>query len=255
MFYRFVKSGVRLPVDMDDLFQDGACFIAGGAPVLADFAELLGKARPHILAINNAATKVPATLWVGGDKPDCYSRSILLDPTIMKFGVISRREYVVEGKPWKLWHNTFFFGTKEGFNPRNFLERDRDLCWWKNTFFIAIQLAYRLGFRTVYLAGCGFQIEQAKQYAWETNLSADEIAWNQRLYGNTLTRLKELKPVFERKGLRVISATPGSLANSILEYRDPAEAIAEVMSAIPAPSTVALPHSSKVSESGTLQTK
>ena len=248
MFYRFVKSGVRLPLDLDDPYQDEACFIAGGAPVLKDFAALLGPKRPHIMAINNAATVVPATLWVGGDKPDCADRSILLDPTILKFAVISRRDYPVEGTPWKSLPGTVFFGTKEGFNQRNFLERHRDLCWWKNTFFLALQLAYRLGFRTVYLVGCGFQMEQAKQYAWETALSAEEVSWNQRLYNNSLHRLKELRPLFEKKGFRVVSSTPGSLANGILEYVDPAEALAEVMKAIPAPNTVALPHSSKVSK-------
>jgi len=252
MFYRFVKSGVRLPVDLDDLYQDEACFIAGGAPILAEFAELLGDLRPHILAINNAATKVPATMWIGGDKPDCIDRSILLDPTIMKFAVISRRDYDVEGVPWKFRPGTFFFGTKEGFNQRNFLERHRDLCWWKNTFFLALQLAYRLGFRTVYLVGCGFQIEQDKQYAWDTALSAEEVSWNQRLYNNSLIRLKELKPLFEKKGFRVVSSTPGSLANEVLEYRDPAQVLDEFAKAIPRPNTVALPHSSKVSKNASV---
>jgi len=246
MFYRFVKSGVRLPLDLDDMYQDEACFIAGGAPVLEDFAKLLHGRRPPILAINNAATTVPATFWVGGDKPDCIDRSILCDPTLLKFGVISRRDYAVEGRPWKLWPGTLFFGTKDGFNQRNFLDRHRDMCWWKNTFFLALQLAYRLGFRTVYLVGCGFKMEKESQYAWKTALTDEEVAWNQRLYNNSLIRLKELKPLFEKKGLRVVSSTPGSLANDILEYVEPRDALREFE--LPEPNTVVLPHSSKVSK-------
>lgn len=253
MFYRFVKSGVRLPIDLDDLYQDEACFIAGGAPILSEFAERLGDLRPHILAINNAATKVPATLWVGGDKPDCIDRSILLDPTIMKFAVISRREYDVEGRRYRDLPGMFFFGTKEGFNQRNFLERHRDLCWWKNTFFLALQLAYRLGFRTVYLVGCGFKITKEEQYAWETALDDNEVSWNQRLYNNSLIRLKELKPLFEKKGFRVVSSTPDSLANEVLEYRDPADVLDEFGKSIPRPNTVVLPHSSKVSKNAPVE--
>ena len=247
MFYRYTKNNLRLPIDLDDLFQDEACFIAGGAPSLGEFADLLEHPRPHILAINNAATVVPATMWVGGDKPDCYSRSILCDPTLLKFTLISRRDYDVEGFPWRRRPNTFFFGTQDGFNPRNFLERNRDLCWWKNTFFIALQLAYRLGFRTVYLVGCGFVMENDAQYAWETKLDGEEVKWNQRLYENSVNRLEELKPTFDKKGFKVISCTPESRANGVLEYRDPLEVLAEFKAKIPEAETLSLPHSSKVS--------
>lgn len=246
MFYRFTKNNLRLPLDLDDMFQDEACFIAGGAPSLSGFAELLERPYPHIVAINNAATVVPASLWVGGDKPDCYSRSILCDPTIPKFTMISRREYGVEGRPWREWPNTFFFGTKDGFNVRNFLERHRDLCWWKNTFFIALQLAYRLGFRKAYLVGCEFDIDEGHQYAWQTKLDEDEVKWNQRLYDNSVRRIGELMPLFKKKGFEVVSCTPDSQANGVLPYREAEEVLAEFRARIPAKETLSLPHSSKV---------
>lgn len=249
MFYRYTARDVRLATDLDDLFLEEPCFIVGGAPDAKAFGEI-ARAKPggHILAINNAGTVVPRTLWVGGDKPACYSESILIDPTVMKFAVISRRKEIVMGQAWATCPNTYFFGTNEGFTHRNFLDRHRDLVWWKNTFFIAIQLAYRLGFRKIYLAGCGFKISKEQQYAWETKLGDDEIAWNTRLYNDSVAQLKGLLPHFQQRGLEVVSCTPGSLANDILPFEEPAVAWERIVGRIPPPNTVDKPHSSKLQE-------
>jgi hypothetical protein len=250
MFYRFGKNDVRLAIDLDDLFPGEECVIAGGAPSLADFAaRAIGlRVRVPVLAINNAATVIRSTMWVGGDKPVCYDPSILIDPTIMKFGIISRRKFEVLERPWQEWPNTFFFGTKEGFNSSNLLNRDRDLVWWKNTFFIALQLSYRLGFRTVYLAGCGFKMSKEQQYAWETNLDDGEVSQNRRLYGDSVRQLKGLLPHFQERGLRVVSATPESLANEFLPYESADKVLKRFEDRYPKVDTKVLPHSSKVTD-------
>ena len=248
MFYRFVKNDIRLATDLDDLFQGEECVIAGGAPSLKDFAKGANGLRIPILAINNAATVVRPTMWVGGDKPACYDPSILINPTIMKFAIITRRRIDVLGKPWQEWPNTFFFGTKEGFTTTNFLNRDRDLAWWKNTFFIALQLAYRLGFRTVYLAGCGFHIDKEAQYAWKTNLDEGELKQNKRLYSDTVRHLKDLLPHFGERGFRVVSITPDSLANDIIPYEDAERVLEMFEAAYPKTDTTLLPHSSKLTQ-------
>lgn len=258
MFYRFGKNEVRLAIDLDGLFLDEACFIAGGAPSLKDFAPKLNEARGiNVLAINNAGTVVRPTIWVGGDRPVCYSKSILVDPTIMKFGVkvSNKRRYEVNGKPWYAWPNTFFFGAKSGFNLKNFLNFDKDLVWWKNTFFIALQLAFRLGFRKAYLVGCGFDIptevdSKKDQYAWETHLDEGELKNNKRLYSNSVSTIKSLLPHFEEKGFKLVSCTPDSLANDILPYEEAEAVLAGLADRIPKPDTADLPHSSKSSKVG-----
>lgn len=246
MFYRYTPNNVRLACDLDDLFLGGECVITGGAPCLQAIAEKMNNTRGiPILAINNSAVTVRPTMWVGGDKPICIDDSILMDSTIMKFAVTAKRHFDVGGKPWYSWANTFFFGTKEGFNKNNFLNRNRDLAWWKNTFFIAIQLAYRLGFRTVYLAGCGFKIEKNEQYAWETKLDDSEVEKNARLYRGSTYTLKSLLPHFEKRGFKVVSITQDSLANEFLEYEDAASVIERLSKKLPPVDTARLPHSSK----------
>jgi len=251
MFYRYAKRDIRLAIDLDGLFDGQECVVAGGAPSLNGFAEKAAVHRVPILAMNNAATVIRPTLWVSGDKPICFDPSILIDPTIMKFALISRRKFEVAGRPWQEQPNTFFYGTKEGFNESNLLNPHRDLVWWKNTFFISLQLAYRLGFRVIYLVGCGFEISSDSQYAWDTKLNDLEIGRNRRLYGDSVRKLKSLLPHFKEKGLSVISATPGSLANDFLPYVDEDEVLRRFDGRYPEVNTVVLPHStnSKVKES------
>jgi len=262
MFYRFGKGDIRLAIDMDNIFLGEALFIAGGAPSLARFAaDIRGysvgglRFEPPILAINNAGMEVPASLWVGGDKPVCYSESILCDPVPMKFGVISRHKETVNGRPWAEWPNTYFFGTKEDFNRKNFLHRNRDLVWWKNTFFIALQLAYRLGFRRAYLVGCGFKISKEAQYAWRTHLGDDEIKWNQRLYGDTVNVLRDLLPTLDAGGFKIVSCTEDSAANEFLPFRHHEEVLSDMLKERPGASAEYKPHSSKVGDTSCQTTR
>lgn len=217
IFYRYSADGGRIPMDFDGTYEGETLFIAGGAPSLADEPNLDRLAEPgiNVLAINNTAATLDnaMNLWLGSDKPKCYSDRILKDPRIMKFAMISRKDLDVGGTPWKQLPNTFFFGTCDKFTNENFLMPHRDFVWWKNTFYIALQIARRLGFKKVYLVGCSFQISKDKQYSYDIELTGPETEWNQRVYGKTVDRLKLLKPVLDAGGLEVISATPDSMIN------------------------------------------
>ena len=219
MFYRFMKAGGRIPVDLDNMYH-GTCFIAGGSPILLkEDLGLLNQRGLNILAMNNAASVVPANLWVGGDKPGCYSKRVLYDQSLMKFAIISRASLEVEPNlKLSTLSNMFFFGTSTDFNSKNLLRPHRDLVWWKNTFYIAIQLAFRLGFRKIYLIGCQFKISEENQYSYKSDLDKRAIDWNQRTYNQVVTRMKELKPHFEDYKLTVKSSTPDSPLNETFGY-------------------------------------
>ncbi len=221
MYYRYTAGGARIPCDLDGLWKDQSVFIAGGAPSLADEPNLKRLAEPgiNVLAINNTAALLEnaTNFWLGGDKPRCYSKRILKDPRILKFAVISRKNEEVNGTVWQHMPSTFFFGTCDKFTEQNFLMPHRDFVWWKNTFYIALQLVYRLGFRKVYLVGCSFKTTDEKQYSYDVELTEPETEWNQRVYDKTVARMKKMKPTFEKGGLEVISATPDSMLNNEFE--------------------------------------
>lgn len=253
MFYRYTKSGARIPVDMDGLYENESVFLLGGSPKLRELPlELLRKPGIVTLAVNNVPCYFERpNLWVCADKPHCFSPHIYSDPAITKFTMISRREIEVPGTGTKIrqFPNMYFFGAREGFNFRNFLDPHRDLVWWRSVFPIALQLAFRLGFRTVYLAGCSFNMNKSpgQQYAWKTNLTADQAQYSHNTYNRDLARLVELKPTFDRKSFDLVSCTPDSRAHGTLSYLPLEKAVERVLASKPNPAnTETLLHSSEL---------
>jgi len=146
MYYIYYPDGRRKSIDLNDLYANEAVFLICGAPsVKNENLKLLQKRGVVTLTMNNAGEMVKSNLWVGGDKPECYSKRILMDPSILKFVNMGKRDMLVGDVPWKLMPATVFYPCSEQFSEANFLNYDRDLVWWKNTFFIALQLSWRLG--------------------------------------------------------------------------------------------------------------
>lgn len=252
MFYRYTKAAARIPTDLDGMYDGETLFLLGGSPKLRELPlELLRKPGVCTLAMNNVPCFFPRpTLWVCADKPLCFSPHIFTSPEIAKFAMISRRGLEVPdtgGKRIMDCPNVFFFGAHAKFTYKNFLDPSRDLVWWRSVFPIALQLAWRLGFKKVYLVGCGFNMNHKKgeQYAWNTNLTPGQAQYSRNTYTKDIDRLRALLPTFARKGFQVISCTPGSRAHEFLSYVHLAQAVEDALRGKPAPAdTTTLIHSS-----------
>lgn len=233
MFFRFDK-GARIPVDLDGMFS-GSCFIAGGAPsLLRENLELLEQPGLTVISMNNTASKIPTDVMVCADKPKCYSDRILRDPKLMKFAMISRKDLMVGDKKMMDLPNMYFFGANEKyFNVHNFLNYQRDFVWWKNTMYNVIQLAYRLGFRKVYLIGCAFKISKEEQYSYKTKLTNHQINYNARTYNNFVGKMKLLKKHFKEKGFEIISCTPNSSLNEFYPSMSFEDAVKDILKDFP----------------------
>jgi len=216
MLYRYNRANNRIPMDLDNLYQ-GSVILAGGSPVLLEDKLNLSRLKtPGIMvaSMNNTATVVPSDLWICGDKPKCYSPRILRDPKLTKFAMISRRNILAADYiDWKFIPNTYFYGTTDQCTIENFLNNNRDYVWWKNTFYIAIQILYRMGFRRIFLIGCQFKISAERHYAYDVKLDEGAVKWNKMTYNTVVNNMIKLKPTFERKGLEIISCTPDSPLN------------------------------------------
>ena len=140
-----------------------------------------------------------------------------------------------------------FFGLDENVTVESFLRVRRDIVWWKSVFPAALQLAWKLGFRRVYLVGCGFHMTAERQYAWRTDLDEAERNWSQNTYNNDINRLKALKPIFDAAGFEVISSTPDSKANGILRYEPLLDAVT-IAAAKVRGDTTKLAHSSSLAK-------
>jgi hypothetical protein len=240
-------------VDLDGFYEGESLFLLGGSPTLKDLPlELLRQNGIVTLGMNNVPCTFKPTLWVCADKPQCFSPHIYASPEITKFTMISRRGIEVPGTGRRImeYPSMLFYGATDKYNFRNFLDPGRDLAWWRSVFPIALQLAWRLGFRTVYLTGCGFSMpkQKGKQYAWDTALTPDQANYSQNTYIRDVDRLRSLKPTFDRHGFNVFSSTPGSRANGILRYVPFEEAVEFAVEGKPAMAdTSKLIHSSALS--------
>jgi len=255
MFYRFTQAGGRIPVDLEGLYQNETLFLLGGSPKLKDMPlDLLRQPGVVTLGMNNVPCVFKPNLWICADKPQCFSPHIYLSPEIMKFNMISRRELVIPGTELKIRPapSMFFFGAQAShFTFANFLDPHRDLVWWRSVFPMALQLAYRLGFRRVFLVGCGFAMpkQPGNQYAWNTNLTEDQAQYSQNTYNRDIQRLGSLKPTFRRAGFQVVSSTPDSNAHGILDYVPLEQAVAAALGNKPGVAdTTTLWHSSEFKE-------
>jgi len=254
MFFRFDKC-CRIPVDLDNSFS-GSCFIAGGAPsLLKENLELLKQPGIIVISMNNTAARVPTDIWVCADKPKCYSEKILRDPKLMKFAMISRKDLMVGDKKMMELPNMFFYGaTEKHFNIHNFLDPHRDIWWIKNVMPITLQIAYKLGFRKVYLIGCGFKISKDAQYSYSTNLTDHQVNYNTRTYNNFAEKMKLLKPHFKEKGFEVVSCTPDSLLNDTYPTMSFEDAVEEALKDFPKKyNTDKCFHSSEMSNGNTTE--
>lgn len=241
MYYKYTKSGARIPVDLDDMFPGRTLFLAGGAPsLMSETLHKLEQPGISLMAMNNTGAVLPGSdFWVGCDKPQCYSPRILLDPKIMKFGIIAKKDFTFKPDPFREYKfrdcpNTYFFGTHNKFTHNTLLKKDRDFVWWKNTFWVALQIAYRFGFRKVYLVGCSFNIDNSKQYSYDVHLDEGQVAYNKRLYDQTVAIMENAKQHFDEYGFQVVSATHDSRLNDIYPHVTFDEAIEDALKGFPA---------------------
>ncbi len=251
MFFRY-DGEIRKSMDLDNVFS-GACFLLGGSPCLMDSKDKIANQPIIKMAMNNAATIVRPDLWVGADISKNYSTSVLVDPGVMKFTYISRRDNQVNGRKWKEMPNTYFMSSKQT-KPNEFFLRGRDFSWDKNVFVLAIQLAYRLGFRKVYLLGCSFKIAQDKQYCYETRLDKAQVEYNQKTYNVAIRQVRSLLGPAKDAGFEIISCTTDSKINEIVPFIDLDQALRDELSTIPAHDTVNCDHPKERDEDSVRQT-
>jgi len=141
-----------------------SCFIVGAGPSLAEVnvGALLNSPAPRF-CINLAGTGLfRPQLWTAYDPTQRFSRSTYLDPGVMKL-VSARRAFdLIPETTWKVCDcpNVYFFEGDRDRGFANFLDaRHSTIVDWNDSLVQAIDLAYQLGFRTLYLLGCEMKVQ------------------------------------------------------------------------------------------------
>jgi hypothetical protein len=253
VFYRWrAPNNILMMTDLANAYLGEDLFILGGHPSLRDAPlESLGSPGVMTMALNNVPYVFPnPTFWLTADKPTCYGSHFFHRPDIIKFARLDMgREATLDtDKVLKDLPNMFFYELNgERYHTGNFLTEGVDVVWWNSVFPISLQLAWRLGFRRVFLVGCGFWNTLKDPYAWPVKLTEKAKTLNQLTYNGDIAKLESLLPHMKAMGFKVYSCTVNSRANELIEFLPVEEAVAEVISYMPKPTPLdKLHHSNRV---------
>ena len=249
----YTPNGMRRTVDIQDIFHGGTAMLVGGSPSLLEQpVDMLNDRGVLSMAMNNAAMHFQPTLWVSGDRPECYAPKILLDPTIMKFGIISHADVQLDkrydNRKYHQMPNQYFYIPEDNVPWDEYFANRRGVPWYNNSLFVGIHILYRLGIRKIILAGSDFGFSKTGAvYAHKTGLNDLEKKWNSDLYGSQAYELRRLKPLFDKFGLELYDSSLNSRISQVYTKLTFEEAIAMCKNAYPAVEVDSkdLPHCSK----------
>jgi hypothetical protein len=189
VFFRLHTDGTRTPAALEHAFAGPTrtpCWIIGGGPSLANL-PCAGIARTPVpkFCVNLAGHGLfRPNLWTSYDPSARFQRSIYLDASILKFVHERRAMDLVPETTFKVCEcpATFFFERDPQRGFADFLgsrvesqgsrEHSRlstvdsrpSIVDWNDSLVQAIDIAYRLGFRVLYLAGCEMFVQPPAEH-------------------------------------------------------------------------------------------
>lgn len=177
MFYRIATDGTEIRLPLADAYSGPSrtgCWIIGGGPSLATLpTERIAASPLPKFSINLAGHGLlRPTFWTAYDPTGRFQKSTYLDPSIMKFLPRGRAMDVVPGTTSKVCDspNTVFFDRDQTVGFHDFLSRSTTaspadphaslgaITDWQDSLIQAIHIAYAIGFRSLYLAGCDMHV-------------------------------------------------------------------------------------------------
>ncbi len=189
MFYRVATDGTQTRMSLEGSYcgpTRTGCWIIGGGPSLTSLptARIASSPLPKF-SINLAGHRLlRPNFWTAYDPTGRFLRSTYLDPSILKFIPRGRAMDVVPGTTNKVCDspNTVFFDRDHSVGFHNFLSpvvsshdheprtRPEAITDWQDSLIQAIHLAWVIGFRQLYLAGCDMHVAPGPDWIREAEL-------------------------------------------------------------------------------------
>ncbi|WP_145362328.1 hypothetical protein [Stratiformator vulcanicus] len=170
-FFRINLDRARTPVGLDDAFAGAlpsACWLVCGGPSLTDLPiDEISRSAVPVMTVNLAGSGLlRPNFWTSYDPTCRFLKSIYLDAGITKFVHARRATDLVPETTLKVADcpNLYFFDSEPGRNYGNFFDRSSDrILDWSDSLLQAIDILYRLGFRTLYLAGTDMRVRPSRE--------------------------------------------------------------------------------------------
>jgi hypothetical protein len=171
LFFRLDTDRRATAVHIENLFagpQRSACWLIGGGPSLDELpCDDIARSPIPKLCVNLAGTKkLRPDFWTAYDPTVRFHRSIYLDPGVLKFVHRRRAMDLVPESTFKVCDcpGVVFFDRDPSRSFANLLSPGATgIIDWSDTMVQAIDILYRLGFRTIYLAGCEMRVRPAAE--------------------------------------------------------------------------------------------
>ncbi len=171
LFYRLTTDGLQISAGLNDVFAGpvpSGCWLIGGGPSLADLPHrLIAESPVPKMSVNLSGTRIlRPNFWTSYDPSARFHRSVYLDPGILKFVHRRRAMDLVPETTYKVCEcpNTYFFDRDGQRGFHNLLSSAHTgIVDWADSMVQAIDILFRLGFRTVYLAGCEMRVRLSEE--------------------------------------------------------------------------------------------
>lgn len=172
MFFRISTDGLESPVSLTGAYSGAtrtSCWIVGGGPSLKQLPcdQIAASPAPKFCVNLAGHGLLRPTFWTAYDPTTRFQRSTYLDGSILKLLPRGRAMDVVPGTTAKVCDspNTVFFDRDKSVGFRDFLGGEfRGVTDWQDSLIQAIDIAYRLGFRVLFLAGCEMQVRPSPDW-------------------------------------------------------------------------------------------
>ncbi len=221
-FFRHDGSGV----DIVNLYRGQSVFlIMNGKSINSVDLDLLQSPGIMTMGVNNGSHYVRTNFWSCVDEPYRFMPSIWMDPKITKFIPHAHfQKYILDCDKNKVSRtqvcecpNVIGYKRNERFNHETFLTESTvnwgnhgSLGGGRSVMIASIRILHLLGFRTIYLLGCDFQMDSDRKYFFAENRDQNAINNNTNSYKIMSGYFSKLAPVFEKAGISIFNLNPES---------------------------------------------
>jgi hypothetical protein len=172
LFFRITTDQKVLPVAWESACQGPfptACWLIGGGPSLAALpCQDIARSPAPKLGLNLAGVRlIRPNFWTAYDPSIRFHKSLYLDAGIVKFLPRARAMDLVPETDFKVCEcpQTCFFDRDPHRGYHDFLSvQPAGILDWADSLVQAIDIAYRLGFRRLYLAGCELCVRPSQEW-------------------------------------------------------------------------------------------
>jgi len=255
-------------VHIEGLYRGASLFLILSGPSAAKMPlEALATRGVMTMGVNNSPAIHPCRLWTYVDSPCKFHQGIWRDPACMKFipfnhykpskGIVKEKigeAFTQVRRPdGKLAHALDYPGVlgyrrNANFRPDQWLT-EPTVNWGNdkqhaavnghhhilNVMFVALKIAYVLGFKTVYLVGADFKMTDAQPYAFDEEKELAGCGSNNSSYSKLRDMFRILRSRWDAAGFNVVNVTPGSALDSVpaMRFSDAVQAATATMPAEP----------------------